>query len=210
VALDTIYQLVHEQAFGAEKIANVYYFNRFAGTGSALALALLFESEWLPLIQAVQSTDIDTTGLNVINLGDLADFTFVPEASAGLRTGDSLPIFNGVGFTFKPSTRAVRPGSKRIAGLSESDTTRGRITNGGELTAIENLRLAYESDLTGGTDGFEPVIVKRVKTPVVGTVPLQYTYRLPRTDAELVFGTVLAVLSSPVITHQVSRGELGV
>jgi len=210
VALNTIYQLTHEQAFGAEKIANVYYFNRFAGTGNSLALALLFETEGLPVIQAMQSVDIDTTGINVLNLGDLADFAFVPEASTGARTGDSLPIFNGVGFTFKPTTRAVRPGSKRIAGLSESDTTRGRVTNGAELAAIETLRLKYETDLTGGTDGFEPVIVKRVKEPVVGTVPLKYTYRLPRTDAELVYGGVLAVLSSPVITHQVSRGELGV
>jgi hypothetical protein len=127
-------------------------------------------------------------------------------ASPGtFATDESLPSFAAIGYTLKLNTRAVRPGSKRIAGIPEIVTNRQTITDAAYIALMEAFRLKLQSPLVGAADTWQLVVVKRVKTPVVGTVPLQYDYRMPTTDADLVYGSVVAALTSTTISSQVSR-----
>jgi hypothetical protein len=206
VALNTIYQLRDIQELDGKTIENVYYFNRSGGTGSAINLALAFETEFLPFVLACQVAYVSHVGLSVINLGDLGDFQQLPLVTAGTYSGDDhLPTFNAIGFSMKLNTRAVKGGSKRITGIAEPATTKDLITAAPLLAAVESLRDAFATDIVSAGNTWQPVVVKRVRTAISGTVPLQYNYRLPATDGELVYGEVTACLTSPLITSQVSR-----
>lgn len=207
MALNDIYMLTHRQTWGVggRPINNVYFFEHTAGAGVAIDLAQAFQSQYLPVIGALQSILIWSTFLEVINLGDLGDFVSYPVEANGSYGGDVLPPYAAYGFTQRVNTRAVRKGSKRIAGVPESAQANGVVTFPDILDAMEDFRILLESELTDVSDTWLPVVIKRVKTPVVGTVPLQYTYRLPTSDLELVVGEVVNVSTSPNLTHQVSR-----
>jgi hypothetical protein len=118
-----------------------------------------------------------------------------------------LPIFDAIGFTFKPSTRAVRPGSKRIAGIPQSTVTKGKVTDAGYITIMNNARVAMGNSIGTEPDMFSPCIVKRTKTAIPDTEPVKYRYTLPKAGDTLVVATVVAVLQSTKVTHQVSRGN---
>jgi len=205
--LNTVYQVRFKQTWGSggKPLENVFFFERTAGTGVASDLATDFGTAIAPAINAIQNNVVKNISINVINLGDLGDFAEPAFVGTGVGTGETLPPFNAVGFTFKVNTRAVRHGGKRIAGVPESAQNNGIITDATYIANIETLRLAMQDELVSADNTWLPVVVKRVKTAVTGTVPLQYTYRLPTTDLELVLGEVTAVLTTTNLTHQVSR-----
>jgi hypothetical protein len=73
---------------------------------------------------------------------------------------------------------------------------------------METLRGIFANNISNDDLLFAKfVIVKRVKYDVPGSDPVREAYRFPETDAELVVGNVLNVLTSRKITHQVSRGN---
>lgn len=204
--LNTTYVLRHIQHQFDQNIENVYFFDHVSGDGVSTDLALAFEGEWLPLIQAMQVPSVVTDGIAVYNMGDLGDFANLPLLSAGLYPDPNpLPAFSAVGFTLKLNTRAVRPGSKRIAGVSEAATDGDTIVVSGMLAAMEAFRLALQSDLTSGGDTWNHVVVKRTKTAIAGTTPTQYRYGLPNIGDPFVSGRVVAALTNKDVTSQVSR-----
>lgn len=207
MSLNTIYQLRHVQQFGTggKMLENVYFFNHTAGLGVAIDLAQDFQNIMLPLVHALQSNVVVDKSIDVINLGNLGDFYSTPVIDSGDHDAQSLPPYAAVGFTQKLDTRAVRKGSKRISGVPEFAQSNGVITDGGYITAMNNLRAQLQIAMTSVSDTWLPVVLKRVKTAVEGTVPQQYKYRLPRTDGELVVGNVVTCLTSPALTHQTSR-----
>jgi len=206
VALDGLYQLRHIQEAEGQQLENVYFFNHAVGDGVSTDLCLDFEGEWLPLILALQTSDVVTVGVSAYNMGDLGDFATLPLASNGTYGAPPRkPLFTAVGFSFKLNTRAVRGGSKRIAGVPSEVANLDTITSSGYLASIEALRLAYASNMVGASDTWQPIVVKRVKTAVSGTSPVKYKYNLPVPPAEATIGSVVAVTTSPILTSQVSR-----
>lgn len=207
--LNKVYQLIHRQTFVGQEIINVYFYNHNSGAGGAGILAAAFADDLLPAINDIQCSVIRNVELNVFNLDDLSDFANLALADGGTNAGESLPPTDAVGFTFKLNTRAVRPGSKRICGVPEAAQNAGSITNEAYLAQIEVLRLALADDVTGVADSYSPVVLKRVKTAIPGTSPVEYTYRLPATDAQLVMAGITSVLTTPFVTSQVSRKRRG-
>lgn len=208
MALADIYQLIHRQVQLGQVIENVYFYERTDPAMVAGDLIVAFQASVLPSVLALQSDSFVTTDLLAASLGDLSDFDEQPLASPGTYgSDDPLPSFNALSFTYKPNSRVVRPGGKRIAGIPEIVTTKNNITDGTYAGRVETLRAAMAANLTASGTAFSPVIVKRIKTAVAGTTPVKYTYRLPRPGDTLVFSTVKAVLSSLVISHQVSRAN---
>lgn len=206
--LNKVYLLRHIQHQDNQQIENVYFFNHIAGDGVATNLALDFEGEWLPKITPMQVPSVITDAIACYNLGDLSDFVTLPLATPGsYALPNPLPSFNAVGFSLKLNTRAIRPGSKRIAGVSEGATAGQTIVTADMLAAMETFRLALAANLVGADDTWQHVVVKRVRTAVPGTTPVKYRYNLPVSDAQLVLGTVVAALTSPIVTSQVSRKE---
>lgn len=142
------------------------------------------------------------------SLGDLSDFDEQTWGDTGLNVITPLPLHSALNFTLKLDTRAVKPGSKRIACIPEAATAFNLVTDATYLGDVEDFRLFLKQTLQeSSSDAWRPVVVKRVKEAVPGTTPTRYTYRLPETDEELVFGHVREVLFNSRISHQVSRGN---
>jgi len=205
--LDTIYQVRARQTWGSggKALENVFFFDHTAGAGNATDMATAFGDAFSTLINQIQAPIVKNYSIDVINLGDLGDFASVPWLGSGTQVGDALPPYAAIGFTLKVNTRAVRKGSKRISGVPESAQIDGKLTNEGYIAAVELLRLAMQQEVVTASDTYLPVVVKRIKEPVVGTVPLQYTYRLPTIGDTLVTGEVVVVLTTTSLSHQVSR-----
>lgn len=207
MALSSLYmvRLIQTWGVGGKQLENVFFFNHTAGAGVAINLAEALETGLLPLLADVQAQFVQNKSIEVINMGTLSDFISYPITGEGGFSGDVLPPYAALGFTMKLNTRAVRHGSKRIAGIPESIQANGVINNTPYLTNVEALRLWLQQEVVSADDTWLPVVVKRVKEAVAGTVPQQYTYRLPVTDGELVLGEVVTVQTSQNLTHQVSR-----
>lgn len=207
MALNTIYQLRARQTWGTggKEQESVFFFDHTAGTGASADLAAIWGTVIGAALNALQTSIMKNYSVDVINMGDFSDFAYVPWFGTGSVTDQTLPPYAALGYTMKLNTRAVRHGSKRFSGIPEGAGNDGVITESGYITKVETMRAALEGELTDAGDTWLPIVVKRVKEPVVGTVPLQYTYRLPETDGELVYGEIVSVLNSLNLTHQTSR-----
>lgn len=206
MALNTIYQVIHKQLFGTTiQCQNVYFFNHVVGTGHATQLGSLFATEAVALVNAMQSSGVHNVSVDVINLGDLSDFVSLIVVGSGINVAEPMPAFNAISFTVKPNTRAVRHGGKRIVGLPEASAIIDEISSAPILDAMEAYRIFLQSNFEGDDDTWAPIIVKRIREPIVGSVPPAFTYRLPVTDGELVYGGVLVALASKFVKHQTSR-----
>lgn len=206
MAISDVYQLTDIQTYGTQEVENVWFFEKLSPDGTAADLIEGFLATYMPAIRQIQAQGIVHTEIKVINLGDLGDFEDMPVSLAGLAgAGDTMPSFVAIGYTLKPATRAVRPGSKRIVGVLEAALVNGVITEPTFVANVEALRIVLDDNAVGSLSEYQPVIVKRIKEPVVGTTPQQYTYRLPHTGDPLTLGLVKQALTNPRATSQVSR-----
>jgi hypothetical protein len=206
--LSTIYKLTFKQGWGGtggKPQENVFFFEHTAGVGNAEDLATDFAASYIPAINAIQCASNVNVGLDVVNMEDLGDFTSPVVTGAGAYAVQPLPPYAAVGYTMKVNTRAVRKGSKRFSGVPETVSEGGLITDGTYRTKVDDLRLILQQELVSADNTWLPVVIKRVKEAVAGTTPTQYTYRLPVNDAELVIGEVVVVLTTDILSHQVSR-----
>lgn len=205
--LNTVYQVRARQQWGSggKELETVWFYDHTAGTGDSTDLAVAWGTGIGDAINDMQCSHVRNYSIDVINLGDLSDFDSVPWTGGGAIVQEANPPFAAVGFTMKVDTRAVRKGSKRISGIPETVVQNGVVTDSAYLALMETLRGAMQVEIVTGTDTFLPVVVKRIKTAVTGTVPLQYTYRLPTIGDPLTLGEIVVVLTSPNLTHQVSR-----
>jgi len=211
MALSDIYELTLAQLYGAggERLLTKWYYQKAGSGESASDLAEHFfgTGSMLARLNAFQSTKIVNETVRVINLGDLADFADVTLTGGGALATDAAPAFCAVGFTLKLDTRAVRPGSKRIPGVSEADQADGIIVNAGVITDINLAAVQMAEDIAGDSaELYRPVVLKRVHIVEAGP-PARDFYRLPETDEELVAARVIVALVNMKVTHQVSRGN---
>lgn len=208
MALNDLYQLTLNQTLFGRDIQNTFFYERQDPAGNAADLGDNWRINILPSVLGVQSALVDCVSIAVINLGDLGDFITIPDSSpGGYGEVDTLPAFNAVGYSLRLNTRAVRPGSKRVAGVPEEASLNGVLVNPTYLTRVETLRVALYAEVTGADASYFPVVVKRIKEPVAGTVPPKFTYRLPTTGDPVTIGTVVSALSNPDVTSQTSRKD---
>jgi len=206
VALSDVYQLRDIQSAGADDPENVWFFEKLDPAGTAEDCIDAFLTTLMPSIRAIQAQSVQHVELNCQSLGDLADFATRSVTLAGLAGNtDVMPAFVAVGYTLKPATRAVRPGSKRFIGVLEAVVTNGKITEPTFVAAVEALRVKLDDNIVGTLSEYQPVIVKRIKTAVPDTQPQKYKYTLPKAGDPLVLGLIKQALSNPDVTHQDSR-----
>lgn len=207
MALDTIYQVRARQQWGTggKELETVWFYDHTAGLGSSADLAEAWGDSIGVMINNLQASHVRNYSIDVINLGDLGDFDSAPWAGGGAIVQEANPPFAALGYTMKVNTRAVRKGSKRISGVPETVVQNGVVTDATYQGLMETLRIAMQNEIVTLDDTYLPIVVKRIKTAVVGTVPLQYTYRLPTIGDPLTVGEVVVVLTSFNLTHQVSR-----
>lgn len=205
--LNKVYQVRARQHWGGSNkpFESVFFFEHTAGEGNWGDLAEVFGTTIGAKINDLQTTTVHNDSIDVINLGDPVDFGFALWAGLGAYDESALPPYAAIGFTFKLNTRAVRHGGKRISGIPESVADNGKIVDAAYRAKRELLRLVMQQELVDADNTWLPVVVKRIRTPVAGTVPQQYKYALPKSGDPLVLGEVVAVLTSDDLSHQVSR-----
>lgn len=203
MALSDVFKVTDKQRLpSGEPLENVYFYEQIGAAGNASDLLAAFVGDVLPLLKGVQSNQLVHNLIKVENIGDVGDFD--EYGAAGQIGAVGLAIRNEwdcYPFTLRPSSRAVRPGSKRIGGVYESDAsyTAGVVVDATLLTALHALRAQMGAILEGALESYQPIILKRVLDGG--------TYRLPITDGETVAVAVSTVLLNTKIGHQVSRGN---
>jgi len=213
MAIGDIYQLTHMyRDFDNKQDVNVYFYRQDANPAAALPaysqqLAEMWNQDVLTPMLATWTADWVSYGINVRNLFDPGDVYEMPINRAGSRAAatEALPSLNSVKATYATSNGYVNKGRKSFAGLIEGDQNRGLLTLAGltnfaTRTALTTLKLV--GAVVAGY-AFAPVIVKRVRS---GT-PGNYTYRLPVTPAEVIFGYVTSAILSAVTSSQVTRKD---
>lgn len=207
MAIDSLYQVTVKQTWGSggKPMNNVFFYSHTAGDGDWADLAASFGTAFMPALNNLQCAIVKNQSIDVVNLGVPTDFGFLPVVGAGLNVAEALPPFAALSYTMKVNTRAVRKGSKRFSGIPESVQVDGKIVDPPYQGNIDTMRIFLQQELVSADDTWLPVIVKRIKEPVIGTVPLKYTYRLPAVGDTLVLGEVVVVLTTFDVKHQVSR-----
>jgi len=206
--INKLFMLTVKQTLQAKNIENVFFFNKQGSAGNAADLAAAFVADWSPTLRSIQSAQLHWNAIDVINLGDDTDFESLPQSVVGAAgDGDTLPAFNAIGYTLKTVTRAIKPGSKRFAGVLEAVVTNGVAVEPTFVLEIEAVRILLDDTLVGDDDSYDHVVVKRVKELIPDTEPPKFSYRLPETDGECVVGLVKQAFSNLTVTSQVSRKD---
>jgi len=161
MALDQVYQLIVRQSLFGKEIENVFFYAKQGLVGNATDLRTAFNTTMSVAIRQLQSAAVTWLSVDTTNLGDEADFEKFPFVVGGLAgAGDTLPSHDAVGYTLNPVTRAVRPGSKRFAGILEAVVQNGALTEPTYVEHVEQLRVLLDDALSGAVGSYDPVIVK--------------------------------------------------
>ncbi len=211
MALSDMYEILDRQIRVGEPILNVYHAVKIDAGANATTIATAFDESVLPAVTLLQVAALSHTLIEVRNLDSPTDFTTrVPTNNVGLRTGEGLATFDAVSLLFNRTRTDIRNGQKRFDGGQETD-----ITNNTWLTTFtDQVQLAgdaivgpWELDAVPGIIQCRFVIIKRVCTVQPPPTPCP-GYRLPVTDAELVFYQPLTSQAATLVRSQVSRKQL--
>lgn len=174
-----VYQVKLFQTLLNVDVLNVwYYILETQGTGSNLASVLAgeFDTDIIPPLTEIQTTDLTYTQLEVVNLGLLTEFSATPgsglSATNGVRGGQVLPAFFCASFRYQRAAIGQRYGYKRIAGIQDQDVDGDGIESGRttDYTAVATAFAAVLDDGAGNT--WAPYIARRPIT--LGVNPTGY------------------------------------
>lgn len=160
---EDLYEIVFRQTMLGQLCINVFFY-KDEDLGPEVAIAEVadsFEDQVVPAIFDVQSEDAIGIDIIVRRVGDVQERIRDLSALTGDRTGPSSPSFNAWGFILNRSTIDTRNGSKRFAGISETDTD-GNEPVPGILGALGTLAGVLQSNLIlAGGGEVAPFIFRR-------------------------------------------------
>ena len=156
-----------------QEMLNVWYY-RLAnlGTGGssdeyAEDLGQTLEDDVLVFWRDLVTTSIETTRLELLNLGNLSDFAEglfggLSHPLVGTRTPETMPLQVTLTFRLVRPRPGTRNGYKRVSGMAEGDINGSNITVGFQ-TQVDAFADELDQDLTSDNFGavFEPVIAQR-------------------------------------------------
>ena len=192
------YRIVLVQDNGGNQILNVFYYRDTSiGGPSAVSVAEGFWAKVKTAWRAFLPSGLSTWFLEVrcdqlFSPYGFGIYTVPTGERAGTRatSGDFAPIFVAGLITLKVATRQTRPGSKRIAGLAETDIAQNQIVSG-TVTLLQTLADQFDTTMTAVPSGI-------VMTPVIVHYPTADHPTLAVQD-------VSDGVASSGISHQVSR-----
>ena len=191
-----------------------YYYQSVIGLGNSSAsqaLANVFDQIVVAAQVPMTPPSIKYNMVQVRNLFDPSDAFDLPINRAGTRgpgsgTSQLLPAHDAVKVVLTTENGLVKKGRKMLAGLMENDQTNGLIDSvpyASWAVRIAVFGLDVVDSIVLGQKSFAPVVVKRVRE---GT-PGNYTYRLPASRSELIYGHLQNIVMSAVVTTQNSRKD---
>lgn len=215
MALGDVYSIRVFQTYQNQRCLNVFFYRQFVpilvSPGPvADVLRVAFQAKVVDVWRASSPPAVIFERIEVVNLFDETDVSDTLINQAGTRNSliagqtEQLPVFTAVSIKLDGTGRAVKDGKKRLAGLYEADQN-GTFLQAPVVASYDAVAQAFRRNLDYGSvtqaDGFEPVLVKRVKEVVAN----QEKYRLPRTQAELVFKTIARAAVEVLLTTQSTR-----
>lgn len=199
-----------------KQMENVFFYryNNLIGLGNpgvSETLANVFDLVVVAAQIPMTPPSIKYNMIQVRNLFDPADAFDKPINKAGTRppgsgTSQLLPSHDAVKVMLNTDNGLVKKGRKMLAGLMENDQTNGLIDSipyASWVLRIAVFTMDVVDSVIGGQKSFSPIVVKRVRE---GT-PDNYTYRLPTTQWELVYGNIQSAIMSSIVTTQNSRKD---
>jgi hypothetical protein len=203
MAVGDVYQVVDEQVMFGQVCMNVWFFRMATaptGEESAIDVANAFITEFLPFVTALQSTTVEHRSIRVTNLYDPGDVHEELVSVTGDADGDVHGTFEAYALKMTGNNGAVRPGSKRIVGVTEAASTDGVVDDSATLALLGDLATAATLGIvygTGSAGTLASVIVKRIFDDP--------NYRLPANIGETVLSLVVDTVFRALVTSQVSR-----
>lgn len=207
-AIGDVYQIIDTQEMDGQKVLNVYFYTVTLSVLGADAsdAAAAYIDQVLPLVAALQVSSVVHTSVKAQNLYHVSDVHEELISVPGGVTDDPMGTFEAIAIREIGDNGAVRGGAKRIAGIGESETTEGVITNVPFIDQLNDLCFELATTmLWGALDGgtMAPVIVKRILDAG--------NYRLPTNSGEAILSTIVDALFTPLVssqnTRKVGRGE---
>lgn len=169
MAIGDIYRVFCSGTYLGEEFSNRFYYQQLNGGGGAPALANGVITDLIPAIALAQVDTVSWLLVEVTNLNDLGDFIAQPIVPIinGDRLGQGMPSFNAWGFKLERTSREMRPGSKRIVGVGEADTS-GNDPTGAMLTILQGVAGAFDANISFGVDNeWAPRLVREAPGGVV-------------------------------------------
>lgn len=167
MAIGDKYQLRDKQDYRGQLCLNVYYYVQTEGTEGAESLANAFFQDVVSAVRPLQVDNLSHTGIEVINLDNLSDFyELMPTANnAGTISTEMDAIFMAYSFKLVRTSRAVRNGYKRVAGVAVADVSDGDVDTAA-YTRLQAAADAMAANIQYSTDSaiFKPVIMKKTGT----------------------------------------------
>lgn len=208
MALDDMFEIVHDCTLFNKPVLNVYHVLRANSGETSGAISDAFQNSILPTIRLYQVDDVVNNELRIFNLGTSTDFgAFTLAAATGLRTGLPSPRFIAPGMRFPSRDRDIRSGFKRYAGGSEADYADG-VLDATALGLINDIGDDLLGNWLASSDSHivcNFVIIRRVCKTFAPDGETCLIYRLPELDSELEFYQPTTRLTNTDISSQVSR-----
>lgn len=182
MATGNLYTITDVQTLQSQQVLNVYVYKQLAEPSAGTSIASLVNAfiEFVAYrVQNLQTAEVHHEGLYVINLDNPDEFALIPIADDGNVSGETLPPFAAWAFRLNRTSRAVRNGQKRIAGIPES-YQQGGYASATADTAIAAYATILSAILVNSVDGgsFQPRILHKATTAGVGGA----TETTPRAD----------------------------
>lgn len=206
MAINHIYELVHEQQFAGQQINNVYHFQATDSVVTPQNLADWFETNIEPDIRGRMHATWTSVNIRVRNLFLTSETAENPVGltGTGAPPTDELPSFVAIGARFDHNLGGTRPGSKRWGILSEAEQDEG-VWIASTVSAWQTIANKLVNPLAPAI-AFNHVIVDRVCEEFDPLDPTRcIKWRLPETEAEANTGEVTGAEVQTQVTTQNTR-----
>lgn len=148
----SVYEIRYFETLMGQTCVNVYHYQSRGSSDITTPIATVLSSwntYFAPFLVAVQSSQVTLDHCTIRHLvdgGEEASQSFV--GSNGTVAGDSLPPHDCFAFRYNRLTTSTRHGQKRIAGVPESWSVNGVVTDSTKQTLLDALATAMFHKIT--------------------------------------------------------------
>lgn len=159
MAQGDMYRLMVKSTLLNQETLSVFHYEHTTGTGTSADLREAFNTILFPTILDIQNDALVSYEVNTINYNDVGDFEAFPVNAPGRRVGNTMPPYAAWGFVLNRSSRTLRNGAKRFAGVSEEDVVDG-VATAGVLPVLTICANTLGNIISFGSNDFTPQIVR--------------------------------------------------
>lgn len=177
------YELCVVQRLFEQEVCNVFHYQLLRTGPGPANLVTAFNTFVRPSIQATQVDNLEYEEYRAFNINQAqTEFSTIPTSGTGDTAGDGMPPFVSYAYQLVRSSKEVRNGAKRIAGVDETWVTDG-VLDPSKQTAVDTAAAVMGITLqVDGLNTFLPVVLR-----YSGTLATGYTVDASSAVANVIF-----------------------